>query len=310
VSLWIPAWRAALLGSGLLFSATPTITPTLGEELLTNPGFETADPPSSWTAGNSATLSQVTANRPGSAGTKALNVDNGAAAEGEAYQQVVATAGVWYQLIGWAKQVNAYPRMEIQTEAGAVLTTTGSMSGDWNTRTLIARATTAAVRAVMRNQNATAGPNKNFYADDLSLKALDLASCLALVGDPGRREVTVDSHPTLTTKTQCGHAIWVDSPTNPTYGLFAFHDGTNARIDRLTAGSWDSVVPATAATYVAGAKLRSRVSADRATVTLFYNGVQISVPTAVATPFAYGTKVCGFSTYGGNSTGPITVSVS
>lgn len=96
-------------GQGLIWGKNNVTIPaadTLGSELLTNGDFETGDPPSNWTVWNSGTLAQVTANRPGSAGTKSLSVTT-TSAWGGAYQGSIAvTAGHTYFISMWCYKVS------------------------------------------------------------------------------------------------------------------------------------------------------------------------------------------------------------
>jgi len=80
------------------------VAETLGPELLTNAGFETNNPPDNWITGAGVTVSQVTDNRPDSAGTKAIEVTYTGAVEPFALSDVVKLMKEkLYKLSGWIK---------------------------------------------------------------------------------------------------------------------------------------------------------------------------------------------------------------
>ena len=132
------------------------------------------------------------------------------------------------------------------------------------------------------------------------------------MGDPATKAVMADCYPTLTAKTQAGIGVWMDSAVAPTYGLLAYHDGTNAHLDTLAAGTQTSVINA-AATYGAAKQLRILAVLSSGTtysVGLYYDtgsGLAQIGTTQTIDAAAYGTKVCGMSTYSGNSVGLVQV---
>lgn len=285
-------------------STTVSITPTLGSELLTDPGWE-----GNYTAGQNdnatkAGLPTLAQSADVHGGSKAQQMVATANNDAIGMRRAGLAAGGWYQGSGWVKRTAGAAGTVL---ARFVLVGTGAYAttpitgADYAQFIFTGRKTSADELSVDCLQSGAA-PFDTIIMDDFSIKAITLASCLSLAGDPGTREGVFDCAPTLTAGTQCGMTIGVDDETNPTYGLFAYHDGTNAHLVRLENGTWQAESINAAATYSAAAQLRVVIVGQ--SVGLYYNGAQIGTTQTIDTS-AYGTKLCGFSTYASNTCGTI-----
>lgn len=81
----------------------------LGSSLVPNGNMETGSPPSEWIpATGTPVLTSVADERPGGAGTKALDVAvNTGEANGSALNAITLEVGKTYRLEGWVKNINA-----------------------------------------------------------------------------------------------------------------------------------------------------------------------------------------------------------
>ncbi len=249
---------------------TAANTPAVGAELLTNGNMETGNPPTAWVAGGGATLAGAADERTGGAGAQSLSITNGATNYGLAASTSTSTAGVWYRLTGWLKKVTADINLRLNSSS---ISMTLTSAGTWTSVTGTGRATDVG-SVVAENQNNTLGLAAR--ADDVSLKALTLASLLDLKADASPNGV-FDGVVTVAAGLQGGIAA-VDSNTTPANGWFAYHDGTNAYLDKLVAGTWTSVISAAAA-YSAGATVR--VVRNGNNFALYYNAAIVGSTSAI-----------------------------
>ncbi len=267
----VAAMEPDLVLEGLIMAPfTAANTPAVGAELLTNGNMETGNPPTAWVAGGGATLAGAADERTGGAGAQSLSITNGATNYGLAASTGTSTAGIWYRLTGWLKKVTADINLRLNNSS---ISMTLTSAGTWTSVTGTGRATDVG-SVVAENQNNTLGLAAR--ADDVSLKALTLSSLLDLKADASPNGV-FGGAVTVAAGLQGGIAA-VDSNTAPANGWFAYHDGTNAKLDKLVAGTWTSVISAAAA-YSAGATIR--VERSGTSFSLYYNGTQVGSTSAI-----------------------------
>lgn len=139
--------------------------------------------------------------------------------------------------------------------------------------------------------------------DNVSVKSLPLASLITTVETSTRDVIATVAISTTPAGTQAGLAVGIDSATDPKYGVFAYHDGTNAKLDKLVNGVWTSVISA-AATWADNAEIR--VIRDGTTFRLYYNNAQVGATSTIA-DVGDGTLHGLFSTYSGNQMDNFTV---
>jgi hypothetical protein len=125
--------------------------------LLTNGDMETGDPPTGWNNTN-ATLSSVADARPGSSGTKCLQIVNSMAAAGLAQQAITGVAnGQQVTVTAWVKKIDTNPLVRI-VDASGVLATVSSASTDWTQVQVSATiVNNASVVIRLQSTNATIG---------------------------------------------------------------------------------------------------------------------------------------------------------
>ncbi|MDQ1307663.1 MAG: hypothetical protein QG671_3496 [Actinomycetota bacterium] len=278
--------------------------PSIGANLFTDPGLE-----GTYTGGLCAALfvdsgtPTMAQSADAYAGSKAQQF-TAAARYDRLAQSVTVVAGTFYRVGLYAKRLSGtgggvYGRVyDGATWYNFPLYTDAAYTRKVR---IVKAATTDMVVRVVQDNNIT--DFDTVVVDNAAVESIDLASCLNLAGDAGTREGIFDSHPTLASASECGHAIGVDSETTPTYGIFAFHDGANAHLCKLVNGAWTSLVDASAS-Y--GAARQIRIHSVGTTFTLYYNNTLIGAAQTIADA-GFGTKVCRFSTDALNSAGTVVV---
>jgi hypothetical protein len=135
---------------------------------------------------------------------------------------------------------------------------------------------------------------------DANNKVKAISGQWALVGDPGTRNIIVDSSPTITTdKTQKGLVFALDSFANLEAGtgtyLLAYADRVTGKayIDKVIAGAPTNL---TSANITYGAAKRFHAIPCGASVAIYYDNTLIGTVQTVATGQGYGTLVAVLST--------------
>lgn len=271
--------------TSIYVASPPSITPTLGAELLTNGNFAawTGDNPDAW-----AVAGEVGADPMVTEVTGAARVFSSATANSPKLSQNVLVAGSWYSVT-----LTVVARASGQIQETTSLTGTSPTWNGVGTATKTARSTGTSFRP----QGGLAPTD--ITIDDASVKAITLASMLGST-QTGPTDYTAQVPVTLTAGTQCGLALNINVPSAPTSMLVAYHDGTNAKLDQLLNGTWTSVISA-AATYGAGRVLK--VVKNSTSVSLYYNAVQIGTTSTINTAFNAYTSHALFSSYASNSFG-------
>jgi hypothetical protein len=122
-------------------------------------------------------------------------------------------------------------------------------------------------------------PSTSVRGDDFSLKPLTLSSLFNSVNVSASTDYTVQTDVTLTSGTQGGIVMNLNSDTSPTNFVIAYHDGINAHLEKGVGGTYTSLIN-TAATYVPGATLK--VIKNGTSYSLFYNGTQVDVTKTIS----------------------------
>jgi hypothetical protein len=269
-----------------------TITPTLGAELLTNGNMETGSPPTSWTAGNSATLAAAADERTGGAGAQSLQITNGAASAGEAYQDIEVTAGRWYTFQSFFKRVDSNAGWRVTNidvlSSGAINTTTS-----WVQTLGTGRASASPARVTVRNTQTTLARISRH--DDVSFRENDTASMFDAY-DVGFVDGSASLDVVRVALTQAGVAHYADTDNF----VLAHLNGADNIILLKVVGGTVSQLASVAATYVAGATLKLIRSGS--TYAVDYNGTQLIAPTEIAdVVFAACERWAAFNTWAGNA---------
>jgi len=148
----------------------------------------------------------------------------------------------------------------------------------WGSYDVVLRPTAALWISIITNAPGAAGIT---LYDTVSAKPLtfsDLITC----EDYGVAKAHVSAALTVTANKPCGVIACCDDPDNPQNYLLAWHDRTNAHLDKCVAGTITSLIN-TAATYDAGTKIKIRVGAGAATnVALFYDDALIGAEQTVS----------------------------
>lgn len=269
-------------------------TPVAGGELVTNGDMETGDPPSSW-ASASANLSQAVDERTGGSGTKSLNMA-ATANLGGATQVITAPIG-WYRFDGWLKKTvgTGY----IAWGISGVVTFAISTASSWTQRGPYTRLLSAA-NPTLVILLATSGDEGR--ADDISVKPVTLSTLFIPQQTPmADANVFASIDLTIVTGNPAGVAL-VNDPANPTAGIVAVHNGTNAILYKFTdPTTWTALIN-TAATYSAGKSVRFSYDSTTGACRLYYNdaliGTQQTITDAEIVACRY---IAAFNTGGGSS---------
>ena len=282
--------------SPLLSVASPTMgTPTLGAELLTDPGLETwttATDLTNWTENlaGTTTINREATTKHG--GTYAARMDVDASNNlGEITQDVTGVVNTWYTFSAWLNAtVDKNVALILGNSNAPVLVIIPGSS--WGQYQITGRATIATLQPkIDRSSN---GASASIYIDDLSLKANTLASLFSLVGDPGIKAGLFDCViSALSAASQAGLAVCLDSETNPLYYLHLYHDGTNFHLDKVENGVPIALID-TAQTW--GATVRYRLSIYGSAIAAYADNTKIGATQTVDTTSNYGTKVATFRT--------------
>lgn len=274
-------------------------TPTLGSELLTNGGLEawnSATDLQSWTESVAGTS---TINRESSivqSGTYAVRLDIDGSNSLAGFFQTALTVGNWYQLSGYARASSAGARALF-----------GNTNAPWGGDKIITLGTTyAQVLVADRAVNASVFIGRNsaagaaLFIDDLSLRALSLATLPATVIDVAGQTVTAKPY-AITNGTQAGVISHLDSAASPANFIIAYHDGgTSIKMDKCVGGTYTSLVSATTG-FVSDAVIEIRRPSGN-TFQLWYGGTQRGTDQTISDAgIISNTRYGLFSTYSANT---------
>lgn len=271
-------------------ASPPSITPTLGAELLTDPGLEAWTSPTNLTnwsesiAGTS-TVNQETVTIHGGANAARLDID--ASNSGANINQTPALAvGNWYRLAGYIRASAAAKSGYLRTDlAKTWLNIISSPGTSWTAlagtgRVLIADPSIVASRNV--------AVSASIYFDDISYKSMVLATLLGSV-QTGAVNISIAVALTIPEYLQGGCVLALDSATSPANFILVHFNRADSRVyvEECVAGVYTTLA-STVTAYVAGAVLRAEKVGT--TLTVRYNGAIVGVPVAVTEA---GNTLCG-----------------
>ena len=227
-------------------------TPTTGVDACNNPGFETAgaggaDVFGSWTEAPSGTSTINDETSVIHGGSHACRLDIDAVPSHALVRQGTPATGTWYVMSAWAK----------------ISATTGQMYLGHPNKTLYFDLTTdyAQYTGTFRAPNTNyfyTGSNatsKSIYIDDVSIKALTLASLFATQSYPTTNvcaDITLSAY---ATNTQAGLVLRLDSAAAPANFIIAYQEAGKVWIDECVSGTYTSLGNYTSA-FATGDTLR------------------------------------------------------
>jgi len=270
-----------------------TITPEIGSELVTNGNMEIGDPPSSWSS--TSTFDGVADERTGGSGAQSVDITG---VSGGVFQDLLSTNGTWVSISNWQKNITGgFPKVFVYGGPGytnPIYDKYGSSDGSWHNYIGSGRVTSTAPRVYL--YLTTTGHEYRY--DDISVKPLTLSSLFSTVSTSDS-DVMADANVTLTSGTQAGLVLNLDSTSNPQNFVIAYHDGTNVKLEKSVAGVY-TTVQTTAVTYSAGAQLR--VIKDGTKYRVYYNNTLVGAELTISDAgIISNTKHGLFSTYSGNT---------
>lgn len=256
-------WRGGEFGdkvSGI------TITPTVGADLLTNGDFSawTGDDPDGWTVVGEVASDPMVTEVSGAARFYSSATSNNP----QLTQWPNLGTSNWY--LG-TLTISAYVSGSVDfRDGGGGWKSTGRTAA--GTFTHAKRATNGFVGLI------AGGAPTDLTIDTASVKQITIASCFSnTFSAPADLTVQADIASTPANYA-AGVVARLDSTTTPANYLLAYHDGTNAVLEKYVAGTVTSLISSSAA-FSAGATLK--VICNGANVELWYNGSQVGATQTV-----------------------------
>jgi len=238
-------------GKWTIASGAAVGTPGLGSTLNANPGFDTD---TSWTKQSGWSIS-------GGKGVKAP-----IAGTNDIYQNGLVSVGPWYR-VDWT--ISTFTAGQFFARIGNSLSLARGATGTYID---IGRAASANVTGV------AGGATADGTIDNYTVKLVTLADTFA-TRDLGSASIDLAAPVTLVSRTAAGVVACLDSKTSPANFILAYHNGTNAVLDKCVGGTYTNLISA-AATYAAGRIVRLVKNGN--TVQLYYNNVQIGTDQTVS----------------------------
>jgi hypothetical protein len=284
----------------------PAITPTLGSELLVNPGFEGTydteavgiDIAPDWNMSNLDTgtdtaAKELTTIHGGSASQK-FTCD--AASEGIVSAANCFGAVGWYHVSFWGNKNGSTIAAQ---DANGIFRTDVAENNAWRQAFCTGRLTVANSPLYIRTTGAAA---TTAYIDDASVKAITLSSTLASVGTRAGRDGTYICAPTVADNTQAGMAIAYLDASSFVLAVVDRLQTDTAKLLKLVAGTWTQVISGNI-TYGAAKQLKVIISGT--SYSLYYDNVQVGTTQTISNTLGEG--VYGFNAYASNTVGTVTV---
>jgi hypothetical protein len=287
--------------------AAPAITPTLGAELLVNPGFEGTydteavgiDIAPDWNMSNLDTgtdtaAKELTTIHGGSASQK-FACD--AASEGVVSAANCFTSIGWYQIEYWSHKTATVRAFDAN---GDIQASPAGASGIWERAIGTGRLVVANSPIYIRT---TAAGAATIYLDDASVKLITLASMLVSVGTRAGRDGTYICTPTVAAESQAGMAVAYLGATD--FVLAVVNRAlttTTAKLLKYISGTWTQVITGSI-TY--GATKQLKVVISGTSYSLYYDNVQVGTTQTIANTLGEG--VYAFNALAGNTVGTVTV---
>jgi hypothetical protein len=270
------------VASGIITNA-----PTLGEELLTDPGLE-----ANYTTGKCDTLTMngtptvADAGVGAHGGSHAQQMESTAANQWLRYPQVAAVTGQWYQGSLWQNLTVGAASADFNSyfSQGAMFPSGGGSAGRIFSGTGYQQFKTAFLTnstAVISLYAFSSFANRTGIADDGSLKAITYSTLFAMLNQPVSRSLTVKIKPAASADaTVTGVILWADAKESPTsYVMAVFRKRYNITpleigLMKVVNGTPTQLINLTSTTQVTDADLEIR-PVDDDTVGLYYNNTQI-----------------------------------
>lgn len=278
--------------------ACPAITPSLGLNVITDPGFEQWTSPTNLTQFGESVSGTSTINQETVvvySGSNACRMDIDALNSSAVIAQSALTAGIWYRFEIVTKAASGAPRIAFGVDPYcnfAIDTTYTQYVG-----------TNRAVGVNFNVLRGTGAANNSIYVDDVAAYPITFSSMRVLLGQHGKNG-SFSCTPTVADNTQAGMLLNYADDNN--FVMLIVDRSRNggsphARVISKIGGTWTSVI-AGAITYSAGTQLK--VIANSGNYSLFYNNVQVGATTAIVET-TLGTGVYGFNAEAGNLVGTV-----
>jgi len=270
-------------------------TPTQGADLLAakNGDFSAwvGDDPSSWTVTESPATTEIsevgTGEGHGGVGSGMCNIyrSGGGSATDPIIRQAILTPGNWYRVeitvdmaVSGILQIYGIGSYGIPSAGAYVVTGRATLASLW-----------------LR----TAVDPADITFDNVVCKQLTLNTLFTDVDDAATSDVYAQVElDTVVANTLAGLVLNLDDKDMPANFVIAYHDGTNAVLEKCVAGTYTTVINAVV-TYAAGANLV--VVKEGTSYSLFYNNAKIGATSTIGDAgIISNTKHGLFSTYSGN----------
>lgn len=265
----------------IYIGAPQTVTPTYGDELVTNGSMETGDPPTGWTLGNNAILSSVADERTGGSGTQSMNIVRNGTNSPYASQSPSLTVGRFINFSGWVKNIDAAlgVRIGIRNSGGYFIGVVQETSTTWKFLDYAALVSSNASISLRIIADATANPESARF-DDISLREIVTSSMFGDVRTAAASGTFVTDWPTSPTNGhRVGLIICLDDESNPQNFIMASLDGTNAYLSKWVGGTWTNLI-SSASAFAAGNLLQ--IVKDGNSVQLWHKGVQVGTTQTIS----------------------------
>ncbi len=289
--------RFALWANPGRFYRLPTPVPAFvtGTEMVTNGDMELD---ASWSNSGSP-ASNVQSNEQAHAGTYSRKLVTDASAEGCTQSVTGHGNNKWYQAQAYLYGTDT---AGLQVILGSLLTSSVyvASNGAWMLSVICGKSVTAGGSVTCR---ANAAGGTTFYADDVSVRELSLASLLSTMDLPGQADCRLRTRVTLSQNTTAGLIARLDSASSPANGLLLWRDRTRIHLETLIAGAWAEKINTTN-TYVPGQVLEMRMLGDQ--VSVWYSGSQVGTTQTIADG-ATNTRHGTFSCFADNALGGLWV---
>lgn len=258
-------------------------TPTEGGELVVNGDFAnwTGDNPDNWTVVAEDANNYVTES---AGGGEAQIVSNNTAAI--RITQNILTIGAWYACSADCTAAVAGSLLAEDTSGGLLQSLSAVQAYSWTGRAA------SGVFIVIR------GGVCDVTFDNVSIKQLTLNTLFSSVETSASDIICQAELDTVVAGTQAGLVVNLDDKDAPANFVIAYHNGTNARLEKCVAGTYTSVINAAVA-YAAGATIQ--VVKSGTSYSLYYNSAQVGATQTISDAgIVSNTKHGLFSTDSGN----------
>jgi len=286
-------------------------TPVLGAEIhvqanaASDPNSNEANATTGWAASGVPAATLTSDGAAPQVGTYNLKAASAGAGSGRIEYAFTSVVGTWYRLTCGGKRVGALTTLWSAWANVFNSASNQSLALAWTNYIFTFRTTTTA--PVIRLYVSGASDDEG-HTDNFSLKPITYSSMLQLANF-GKTSIAEYATVTLGTINpnfaQCGVAALWDNASNPQNGLIAYHDGTNAVLEKVLAGVPTAIINVATA-YTAGRSVKMIVSG--ANVSLWYgvpgSEVQVGTTQTVSDTAIINNKLHGmFSTSSVNSIG-------